>query len=465
MGQPNFTTRTVWTGDNLDILRGINSESIDLICLDPPFNSNKTYSAPIGSKAAGAAFKDTWTLDDVDEAWHGEIADRDPALYSIIDAAGLAHGASMKSYLIMMAVRLLEMRRVLKPTGSIYLHCDPTASHYLKTLMDAVFGRKAFRNEIVWERTTGRKAGRQFGRAHDLILFFAGSDAPWNASTIPQTEDTVRGHDLMHDERGVYRLSDLSGASIGPPRLFDGQEIPPPTGRHWMFDQKGIDRLIRDGRIAYSRTGRPRLKTYLKDMPGISVRDIWTDIPPVNSQAKERIGYPTQKPLALLDRIIKASSNPGDMVLDPFCGCATALVAAETLGRRWAGIDLSPLAVKLVGQRLRDQHGLFGQVVARTDAPKRTDLGELPNYRTHRHTLYGRQEGICNGCLVLFPFRNLTVDHIVPQSKGGSDHPDNLQLLCGACNSKKGGRTMEALIADLLIAGIRPETPYRRTRR
>ena len=420
MGQPNFTTRTVWTGDNLDILRGINSESIDLICLDPPFNSNKTYSAPIGSKAAGAAFKDTWTLDDVDEAWHGEIADRDPALYSIIDAAGLAHGASMKSYLIMMAVRLLEMRRVLKPTGSIYLHCDPTASHYLKTLMDAVFGRKAFRNEIVWERTTGRKAGRQFGRAHDIILFFAGSDAPWNAPTIPQTEDTVRGHDLMHDERGVYRLSDLSGASIGPPRLFDGQEIPPPTGRHWMFDQKGIDRLIRDGRIAYSRTGRPRLKTYLKDMPGISVRDIWTDIPPVNSQAKERIGYPTQKPLALLDRIIKASSNPGDMILDPFCGCATALVAAETLGRRWAGIDLSPLAVKLVGQRLRDQHGLFGQVVARTDAPKRTDLGELPNYRTHRHTLYGRQEGICNGCLVLFPFRNLTVDHIVPQSKGGS---------------------------------------------
>ena len=138
MGHPNFPTRTVWTGDNLDILRGINSESIDLIYLDPPFNSNKTYSAPIGSKAAGAAFKDTWTLDDVDEAWHGEIADRDPSLYSIIDAAGLAHGASMKSYLIMMAVRLLEMRRVLKPTGSIYLHCDPTASHYLKTLMDGM---------------------------------------------------------------------------------------------------------------------------------------------------------------------------------------------------------------------------------------------------------------------------------------------------------------------------------------
>ena len=150
MGRPNFATRTIWTGDNLDVLRGINSESVDLIYLDPPFNSNRNYAAPIGSKAAGAAFKDTWTLDDVDEAWHGEIADRDPALYSIIDAAGLAHGSSMKSYLIMMAVRLLEMRRVLQPTGSIYLHCDPNASHYLKMLMDAVFGKQCFINEIIW---------------------------------------------------------------------------------------------------------------------------------------------------------------------------------------------------------------------------------------------------------------------------------------------------------------------------
>ena len=211
--------------------------------------------------------------------------------------------------------------------------------------------------------------------------------------------------------------------------------------------------------------GKPRYKKYLSTLEGRYISDLFADISPVQAHAKERIGYPTQKPLALLDRIIRASSNPGDMVLDPFCGCATALVAAETLGRRWAGIDLSPLAVRLVGQRLRDQHGLFRPDTARDDVPKRTDLGELPNYRTHRHTLYGRQEGICNGCLVLFPFRNLTVDHIVPQSKGGSDHPDNLQLLCGACNSKKGERTMEALIADLLAAQIRPETPHRRTRR
>ena len=181
MEQPNFRNRTVWTGDNLDILRGINSESIDLIYLDPPFNSNRDYAAPIGSEAAGAAFKDTWTLDDVDEAWHGEIADRDPALYSIIDAAGLAHGASMKSYLIMMAVRLMEMRRLLKEAGSIYLHCDPTASHYLKTLMDAIFGAVNFRNDIVWKRKAGRgetqNAAIRFGVTADVLLFYARSPA------------------------------------------------------------------------------------------------------------------------------------------------------------------------------------------------------------------------------------------------------------------------------------------------
>ena len=206
MTQPNWKNRTLWTGDNLDIMRGMNSETVDLIYLDPPFNSNKTYSAPVGSEAAGAAFKDTWTLSDVDEAWHGEIPDREPTLYAIIDAAGLSHGKGMKSYLIMMAVRLLEMRRVLNPTGSIYLHSDPTASHYLKMLMDAIFGYKNFRDEIVWhygQRTAFLK--QSFNRKHDVILFYAsGGKVTVNKVHREWKKDEflANGHDVKMDEEG-----------------------------------------------------------------------------------------------------------------------------------------------------------------------------------------------------------------------------------------------------------------------
>ncbi len=432
-------------------MRGMNSESVDLIYLDPPFNSNQDYAAPIGSEAAGASFKDTWTLSDVDEAWHGEIAEQQPALYSILNATGDAHGAGMKSYLIMMAVRLLEMRRILKPTGSVYLHCDPTASHYLKMTMDTVFGAKNYRNEIVWERTTGRKSGKQYGRAHDTLLFYCkSSDNTWNAPTVPQSEKTARGHDMKKDGGGLYRVSDLSGAGGGPSRTFgDRGELSPPAGRHWMFDQAGVDRLMEQGRVVFSRTGRPRLKTYIKDLPGVSVRDVWTDIHPINAAAKERVGYPTQKPLALLDRIIKASSNENDVVFDPFCGCATALVSADSLNRQWVGIDLSPMASTLVESRLRREKGLFHEIHHRTDLPKRTDQGPVPHYRTHKHTLFGKQEGRCAGCRIVFPFRNFTVDHVEPKAHGGTDHLDNLQLLCNACNSRKGTKSQARFLAEM----------------
>ena len=173
----NWKNRTIWTGDNLDILRGMNSECVDLIYLDPPFNSNRTYEAPIGSDAAGAKFKDAWTLSDVDLAWHGEIADKEPAMYAIIDAAGVAHGTRMKSYLIMMGVRLLEMKRILKDTSSVYLHCDPTASHYLKMLMDSIFGQGNFRSEIIWRRSNAHsKTKKQFGLIHDTLLFYSKSN-------------------------------------------------------------------------------------------------------------------------------------------------------------------------------------------------------------------------------------------------------------------------------------------------
>ncbi len=392
-GTRNWRNRTIWTGDNLSVMRGMNSASVDLIYLDPPFNSNRNYSAPIGSEAAGAAFKDTWTLDDVDLAEHGEIADRNPALYKVIDAAGDAHGKGMKSYLIMMGTRLLEMHRLLKDTGSIYLHCDDTANYWLRTVMDAVFGAENFGNEIIWHYKRWPAGNKHFQRMHDVILRYCKS----------------------------------------PRAVFNVQFQP--------YSSKTVHRTI-------SVDGRTDLSVTRDEKRGTKMDDVWA-IPYLHSQAKERLGYPTQKPLALLKRIIAASSNPDDIVLDPFCGCATACIAAEQLDRQWVGVDLSPLAATLVLRRAEKEIGSLFKVDHRTDIPRRTDQCPLPNYRTHKHMLYGLQEGVCAGCQVHFPFRNLTVDHKTPRSRGGGDHFENLQLLCGACNSAKGDGTMAELLAKL----------------
>ena len=260
MAEPNWKNRTMWTGDNLEIMRGMNSESVDLIYLDPPFNSNRTYEAPIGSKAAGAAFKDTWTLSDLDVAWHGYLADKEPALYAAIDAAGHTHGKSMKSYLIMMGIRLIEMKRILKNTGSIYLHCDPTASHYLKMIMDAVFGKQNFRNEIVWTYRTGGSSKTHFSKKHDTILFYT--------------------------ESNKYRFN------IQKEKAYTKSKSRKP------------------GIINYGAGSAEFFKDEHRVFNWVNMRDSW-DIPYINSQSRERIGYPTQKPLTLLKRIIKASSEEG----------------------------------------------------------------------------------------------------------------------------------------------------------
>ena len=454
MAQPNFADKTVWTGDNLDILRGMNSECVDLIYLDPPFNSNQDYAAPVGSAAAGAAFKDTWSLSDLDVAWMGLIADEQPAVADLLRTAGLTHGKGMQSYLTMMAIRLLEMQRVLKDTGSIYLHCDPTASHYLKLLMDAIFGQGNFRNEIVWRRTTGvkgtRGATKTLGSVTDTILFYARS--PSHTIEIPRVREETKGMRpfKFRDKRGVYRaVADLySDAGLHDSPKYEWRAHNPPHG--WRVSKVNLEKLHKEDRIHYNSTGKPFRKQYQDEWEGVHVSSLWVDIP--QAASRERTGYPTQKPLALLERIIAASSDEGGTVLDPFCGCATACVAAENLGRQWVGIDISPKAVELVNMRLRQSMGsLFhaGYVTARTDIPRRTDIATPVHYRKNAHVLFGQQEGRCAGCKMDFPFRIFEVDHLIPQARGGTDHIANLQLLCPSCNRIKGDRPQEYLVARL----------------
>ena len=325
-GRPSslVDTRVIYCGDNLQQLKRLPDGCVDLIYIDPPFNSNRNYEVFWGETKEKRAFED--------------------------------RHASTHAYIDFMRPRCVELARVLKKTGAFYYHCDWHASHYVKVMLDQIFGENNFRNEIVWRRTQGRKSERQWPRVHDSIFFYTGSGAwTWTAQNIPHDPASIKGHDLMQDDGGLYRLSDLSGAGQGPVRAFGIRGfLAPPKGRHWMYDQPGIDRLMGEGRVEFSRNGMPRLKTYLKDLPGVDIGDIWTDIQPINAAATERLGYPTQKPLALLERIIKASSRPNDIVMDDFCRCGTALVAAENLGRQWIGIDISPTACRVMAKRLRD---------------------------------------------------------------------------------------------------------------
>ncbi|MCY4100171.1 MAG: DNA methyltransferase [Rhodobacteraceae bacterium] len=418
---PPWKNQTIWTGDNLDIMRGMNSESVDLIYLDPPFNSNANYAAPIGSKAAGAEFKDIWTLEDIDIAWLDLIESKHPKLNRVIQAAMTD---SDKSYLIYMAIRLLEMKRLLKPHGGgIYLHCDPTMSHYLKLVMDSIFGRRNFRNEIVWCYRKMPNKIRGFQKNHDLILFYSRTeDYCFNVIEGEMTEGSRKTF-----ESGMRRGYNANN-SKKMVTIFD-----------WDKYRQAVKLGVIPGDL------KPR-----EFKGGNPPEKDWWEIKILGGPGnKERTGYRTQKPLDLLRRIIEASSNKDDMVLDPFCGCATTCIAAEDLQRQWVGIDIGEKAAELVQMRMKENLGMFYNGVHRTDIPTRTDLGILPHYKTHKQTLYGFQGGHCNGCAEHFKPHNLTVDHIIPRSGGGTDHIGNLQLLCGYCNSVKGNRGMEYLIARL----------------
>jgi DNA modification methylase len=367
-------TNVLYYGDNLDILRKyVPDDSIDLIYLDPPFNSKATYnvlfreSSGAGSGAQIEAFEDTWHWGQAAQAAYEEVV-MGPhqrvarMLQAMVE--GLGHN-DVTAYLCMMAIRLVELHRVLSATGSIYLHCDPTAGPYLRVLMDSVFGAKSLRNEIVWKRSASHGGQTNYHNVHDILLFFSkSSHFKWNATRLEQDPGYVRTHYYLADADGRrYQLVAAHGSGQGPARHFGDRLIEPPRGRHWM-EQETIDRWMAQDRIVFTKTGMPRYKRYLDETPSRPIPNVWTDIPPINSQAKERLGYPTQKPLALLERIVSASSNPSDIVLDPFCGCGTAVHAAQKLGRRWIGIDITHLAIGLVRRRMQDAFpGLTIEVV------------------------------------------------------------------------------------------------------
>ena len=364
---------TLYYGDNLEILRQhVAAESVDLVYLDPPFNSNASYNVLFRersgeeSPAQIQAFTDTWEWTQETERTYELDIIQNPAVPAtvkdMISAFRQFIGRNaMMAYLVMMAPRLVEMHRVLSPTGSIYLHCDPTASHYLKLLMDAVFGSRLFKNEIVWPRTNAHHDARRYGRIHDSLLYYGKSlNATWNTVYTPYTSRQTDAH-YSHIEKESgrrFRLSDLSAQKPGGDVEYEWKGVAPPRGRYWAYSRDNMEEFERSGRLYYTRNGHPFLKRYLDEMPGNPAQDIWSDVPFIHGSSMELLGFKTQKPEALLERIIQASSNEGDVVLDPFCGCGTAVAAAQKLGRQWLGIDITHLAVALMKNRLKTGFGL-----------------------------------------------------------------------------------------------------------
>ncbi len=420
MGTPNWNNRTLFHGDNLAFMRAMNTESVDLIATDPPFNKGKDFHATPDSLAAGAKFQDRWSWEkDVHEEWVDQIKDDYPHVMHVIQGSRSSYGDDMGAFLCFMAVRLIAMRRILTPTGSIYLHCDPTASHYLKELMDAIFGKRNFQNEIIWCYKSGGASSKKIAKKHDVILYYT------------KTQNWVYNAMKEKSYMGV-------GYNTGNPNVTLYQDD--------QFESKGPYTLVN-----------------LKD---------WWVIGMLATSSKERTGYPTQKPSELYERMIEASSNEGDVVLDPFAGCATTLVAAEKLARKWVGIDLWEKASEVVVNRLQQEgllgsnqsHGgggqaimpLHGSLTFTSEPPERTDDGEyaVPYLRPkmlvkepegpkwtrkqmYEHLLeqYGPK---CQGCDRTFDDpRYLELDHNTPRADGGINHISNRILLCGPCNRLK----------------------------
>ena len=437
---PTLTEDKTWKNklyicDNLKVLNGLNSESADLVYLDPPFNSKRLYNAPIGSRAEGSQFKDTWNLSDVNEQLLDIMSNNFPELVDYIDIIDRVSDIHMKSYITYMAQRVIQLHRILKPTGSIYYHCDPTAGHFVKLMLDCVFGKENFRNNIIWTYNTGGISKKWYAKKHDDIYFYTKNNNNYFFD-LPMVESRDENRFNLTDE---------------------------------------------DGRRFYIKAGN---KYYLDK--GVALKDVW-DIFPIRNTSKERTGYPTQKPLALLERIIKASCPEGGIVLDPFCGCATTCVASQRLKRKWIGIDIEDKAVDLLIERLEQDGNLRDTDIPQLDLkykevgkdfivlncekdasklPHRTDvesknLDEPKTKLEIKKFLYQKQNHKCNGCGCEFPIDLFDIDHIVPKTCGGGDYIENYQLLCRTCNTTKGARPMAFLLQRIdLIRKMRREVEY-----
>jgi len=408
---PEEHTKLLYYGDNLGILRNyITDESIDLIYLDPPFNSKADYNVLFkessGDYSASQihAFTDFWKWNGEVQTTYEYLVDSSKtnskvaeAVKALIDLLGRN---DLSAYLVMMCVRLIEMRKKLKQTGSLYLHCDPSASHYLKVILDVIFGTKNFKNEIIWQRTFSHNDPRKYGNISDIILFYTKSDKyTWNKIYKDYSDSYKENFFKYEDEKGKYRLVILTG--MGTSKGESGKEWkgynPSAKGRHWspplrvrkelrISEDAGVieilDEMEKAGRIVWSKNGVPSIKQYLTEIEGTSLQNIWTDIPPLSSQSEERTGFQTQKPVELLERILESSSNKGDLVLDPFCGCGTAVIASEKLNRNWIGIDITHLAINLVKDRLRKAFKIEPKVVGEpTDLPGATALSQQDRFQ------------------------------------------------------------------------------------
>lgn len=463
--------RTLFISDNLPVLRGIDSDSIDLIATDPPFNKGVKAFEGITAAGENVSYSDVWTWGDVQAEWHMKILGDHPALYSVIQAANAGGGGDdMGAFLCWLGVRVLEMHRVLKPTGSLYLHCDSTAGAWLKAMLDAVFGRGNFRNEITWRRHTSvhgsfQHAPKQWGSITDSILYYVKTqDAPIRPYRELKQEDIAAKFPLV-DENGERYYDDSShiwntpGMGARPNQCYEWRGFTNPHPSGWRLIKSRLEEEYQKGNIVILSNGRLQRRKYVKDFRGTPTGNFWDDVPPASGN--ERTGYPTQKPLALYERIIKASSNPGDIVLDPFAGCATTCVAAERLDRQWIGIDLNEPAREIIQQRLQSEVSAsmaWGEIVSTpTEPPDRTDDGDevvpelvvvsrkrnarrLPVREVREHLILdGGQR--CRGCGWEPPYPDyLQVDHKKPRSLGGGDDMSNLTLLCDPCNRLKSNK-------------------------